>query len=109
MTVFQLLLKLAADLRAKNGEALATVLQLFALIFGFNPITVTPNPTPPVGGVGTLNAADCDVLAAQIEAFVAEHDKPGAAKIGDGVFLGKLLDLLIKILPILIGQPVPAA
>lgn len=99
MTVFQLLLKLANDLRSKNGEALATILQLFALVFGFNPIQI-PTPNPAVQALATPN---CDDFANQIEAFVAEHDKPGAAKFGDGVFLGKLFDLLIKLLPVLIG------
>lgn len=108
MTVFQLLLKLVADLRSQNGEAKATLLQLIALILGFNPIPApTPTPTPEIGTMSGMSDADANTAADQIEAFCSEHNKPGAAKFGDGVLLGKLIELVLKLLP-LFGLKKPA-
>lgn len=104
MSLFDLVRKLAADIRTKNGEAIMTVMQIFALVFGFQPPVPDPNPAiAPAGGFkSAMNAAECNACADQLEAFANENEPHGLQKIGDGVLLGKLMELLIKFLPLIL-------
>jgi hypothetical protein len=106
MSLFDLIRKLAADIRTKNGQAIGTIMTIFALVFGFQPPVPDPNPTiAPAGGfkASGMNAAQCNAAADELEAFANEHEPKGLQKIGDGTFLKMLIPLLMKFLPLILG------
>jgi hypothetical protein len=105
MSLFDLVRKLAADIRTKNGQAITTVMLIFAAVFGFQPPVPDPNPAiAPAGGFKAtgMSAAQCNACADELEAWANEHEPHGLQKIGDGVLLGKLMELLMKFLPLIL-------
>ncbi len=106
MTVFTLIRALVADLRAHDlAKAALDFALLMQVLLGFTPTPPAPSPTPPItpGGFAASDAAEINDLANKLEAFVNENDPgPGFAKIGDGVLLGKLIELLKLVLPLIV-------
>lgn len=110
MTVIQLVLAIAADIRARDyGKLLTDFIALLQLVAG--PGAATAAVAGMKGATATTVSVACqpdpDDLAAELEAFAHAHPLQAGASAGAAAAVNwrGLIELLLKVLPLILSKP----